>query len=127
METLRDSIDTSITIGIFKDRKTAAEKHIFKYKLIRISLARCNHLNNFNANRLQKTAELAFPVSDRPRGDKDIKSVKYFQKCIQKGLEIPPIWVVKKNRKYYLLDGVHRLVAHYIEGKKFIKCNYFIA
>jgi len=35
-------------------------------------------------------------------------------------LEIFPIWVLKKNNTYILLDGAHRIVANYIEDKKYI-------
>lgn len=28
-----------------------------------------------------------------------------------------PIWMIQKDKKYILLDGVHRIVASYIENK----------
>ncbi len=70
--------------------------------------------------RLQKSAVKAYPINDRPRGNKDISSVKYYQKQILQEKEITPIWMVYKNNKYILLDGAHRIVASYIENKKYI-------
>jgi len=69
---------------------------------------------------LQYSAAKSFPINDRPRGNDDILSVKYHQKQIQENKEVTPIWVVYKNNRYILLDGVHRVVASYIENKKYI-------
>ena len=79
------------------------------------------NVDNFNPERLQYSAIKAFPINDRPRGNDDILSVKYYQKQIQEHKEISPIWVAIKNNKYILLDGVHRVVASYIENKKYIQ------
>lgn len=60
-----------------------------------------------------RSAEEAYPLNDRPRGDKDISSVNYF---LQTTHPVSPITVIKfidKERKARLvkLDGVHRLMA----------------
>ena len=117
MPTLIDSIDTSITMKLFATREDASFSHIFKSKLVKIPLNIFNNHNvdNFNSDRLQKSALKAYPLNNRPRGNKDISSVKYYQKEIQKKKEINPIWIIQKNKKYILLDGAHRIVASYIE------------
>jgi len=112
-----DSVETSINLKIFKNKQDSINAHIFKSKLIKIPLSTFNNnVDNFNPNRLQKSAVKAYPLDDRPRGDTDISSVKYYQK--QK--DITPIWMILNNKKYILLDGVHRIVASYIENKKYI-------
>ena len=63
----------------------------------------------------------AYPLNDRPRGNNDISSVKFYQKQIKKRKIITPIWLVLKDKKYILLDGAHRIVASYIENKKNIQ------
>jgi hypothetical protein len=115
-----DSIDTSVSMKIFKNRKDASMAHIFKSKLVKILLSNFNDVENFNKNRLQKSAVKAYPIEDRPRGNTDIRSVKYYQKQIQQKNEIQPIWMIQKNNKYILLDGAHRIVASYIEDKQYI-------
>lgn len=68
---------------------------------------------------MQDSAAKSFPLNDRPRGIDDIKSVKYHQNQIKNKI-ISPIWIVFKNNKYILIDGVHRIVASYIEKEKYI-------
>jgi hypothetical protein len=121
METLRDSVETSVTMNLFGSQKEASYAHIFKSTLTKLSIATCaQHLDNFNPNRLQSTAHLAYPIQDRPRNNKDITSVKYHQKNIQRGLGVEPIWVFKnkKDDTLVLLDGAHRIVASYIENQR---------
>jgi hypothetical protein len=117
---LKDSIDTSISIKIFKNREESSLAHIFKSKLVKLKMLIFNKVDNFNPNRLKKSAVKAYPLHDRQRGINDISSVKYYQKQIKEKKEIPPIWLIKKNKKYILLDGAHRIVSNYIEGKKYI-------
>ena len=121
---LQDSIDTSVSMKIFKNRETATMAHIFKSKLDKISLSLfkdINKVDNFDPNRLQVSAVKAYPLPNgRPRGDKDISSVKFYQKQIQQKNDITPIWMIHKNNKYILLDGAHRIVASYIENIKHI-------
>ena len=114
---LQHSIDTSVHLKIFKNRESSSKAHIFGSKLIKIPLKTFNNVDNFNSNRLQKSAVKAYPLNDRPRGNNDISSVKYYQKQIQQKKEIAPMWMIQKNNKYILLDGAHRIVASYIENK----------
>ena len=106
---------------LFTSIEKASHAHIFNSKLEKFSLSKCNEeLLNFNPQRLQKTAVKAYPLDNRPRGDIDIKSVKFYQKKLQNNNEIDPIWIIKKNNNYILLDGGHRIVASYIEHEKYI-------
>ena len=120
---LQDSIGTSIIMKIFKNREDSTKAHIFNSKLVKIPLSifKNNNVDNFNSERLQKSAVKAYPLQNRPRGSRDISSVKYYQKQIQQKNEITPIWMIQKNDKYILLDGAHRIVASYIENKNYIK------
>jgi hypothetical protein len=115
-----DSIETSINMKIFENEKKALHAHIFKSKLKKIPLSKFKNIINFNPNRLQKTAEKAYPLNNRPREIKDIKSVKYYLKEIKQKKEITPIWMIYNNNDYILLDGAHRIVSSYIGNKKYI-------
>lgn len=125
IQVIKDSIDTSITMKLFANRKDALFAHIFRSKLVKIPMKTFKNVNNFNPNRLQKSAVKAYPLHDRPRGNNDISSVKYYQKLIKAKKEVTPIWMIKKNNEYTLLDGAHRIVSNYIEGKRYIN-SYII-
>jgi hypothetical protein len=115
---IKDSVQTSVSIKIFKNEQDATLAHIFKSKFVKLPLSIFKNVNNFNPDRLKKSAVKAYPLNNRPRGNSDISSVKYYQKQIQqeKQKDITPIWMIYKNKKYTLLDGAHRIVASYIEG-----------
>ena len=119
ISTIRDSIATSLNMKLFNNKEEALFSHIYKSKLDKMPLNAFKNYNvdNFDSDRLQKSAVKAYPLSNRPRGNEDISSVKYYQKQIQQKKEIMPIWMIKKNKKYILLDGAHRIVASYIEDK----------
>jgi len=118
------SIGTSLLLKIFKNKEEAVNTHIFNSKLVKIPLSIFKNVENFNPDRLQKSAVKAYPLNNRPRGKDDISSVKYYQKIIQQKKDVTPIWMIQKNKKYILLDGAHRIVASYIENKK--KINAYI-
>jgi hypothetical protein len=120
IQVLQASIKTSLLLQIFKTKEDATMKHIFNSKLIIFPLSKCKNLNNFNPERLQLSAIKAYPLHDRPRGYEDISSVKYYQKIIKNKLEVQPIWICLHNNEYILFDGAHRIVASYIENKKYI-------
>jgi len=119
MDYIRDSVETSVTMKLFKTKKDACIAHIFHSTLVKLPLSLFRKVNNFNPSRLQSSAVKAYPLQDRPRGKQDINSIKYYQKQET----IPPIWMIYKNNKYTLLDGAHRIVASYIEGKQTINAN----
>ncbi len=60
-----------------------------------------------------KTAEEAYPLSDRPRQEKDIASVNYFLCPREKISPITVARITDKQGKIRLikLDGVHRMIA----------------
>jgi hypothetical protein len=69
--------------------------------------------------RFAKSAEEAYPPSDRPRGDKDINSVNYFLSTCK---AISPVTIAimidkKGDTRFMKLDGVHRMVAAMILNK----------
>lgn len=116
-----DSVETSVNLNFFENKKDSTFAHIFKSKLVKIPITKFSKdIYNFNPNRLQNSAIKAYPLNDRPRGISDINSVKYYQKQIKQQKNIIPIWIIKKNKKYTLLDGAHRIIASYIEEKKHI-------
>ncbi len=118
IQSLNDSIETSITLGIFKSYKIALLYHIFNGILQLFPITKCYELSNFNNCRLSTNP---YPINDRPRGDNDIKSVLYHrQNIIQKGYT-EPIWLIFTKNNFILLDGVHRIVATYLENKQNIK------
>jgi hypothetical protein len=121
MNTIQHSIDTSVSMNLFKNREESSYAHIFKSKLVMFPLSKIKKLQNFDPIRLKKSATEAYPSCDRPRGKKDIDSIKYHVKLLHQNKEIDPIWIITKNNKYILLDGCHRIVASYIENKKYIK------
>lgn len=126
---LKDSVETSVSMKIFKNKEASSFAHIFKSSFVKIPLSKFKNnefIINFNPNRLQKSAIKAYPLNNRPRGDKDISSVKYYQKQIQQKKNIIPIWLIYKNNKYILLDGAHRIVASYIENIKYINSYVII-
>jgi hypothetical protein len=123
---LQDSIDTSVSIKIFKNREESSLAHIFKSKLVKLKMSIFNNVDNFNRDRLKKTAKKAYPLHNRPRGNKDICSINFCRKLLKEKKGIAPIWLIKKNKKYILLDGAHRIVSNYIEGKKYIN-SYVIS
>jgi ParB-like nuclease family protein len=67
-------------------------------------------VSNMNLTRLSaESIEEAYPYTDNPRGEQDIKSVEYFVNTTE---QISPIIMIKTGKtNYVLLDGMHRLVA----------------
>ncbi len=121
MDSFADSVSTSLYLKIFTTKQDAIDAHISKSKMDNLPMSIFDKVDNFNPKRLQKTAIDAYPLGNRPRGDKDISSVEFHQQ----NKDIAPIWLINQNGTYLLLDGAHRIVAHYIEGKSYI-CAYVI-
>ena len=117
VSTIRDSVETSVSIKLFKNKQDSLVAHMYKSKLVKLPLSIFKNVDNFDVVRLQKSAIKAYPLENRPRGKDDISSVKYYQHQLQLHKEITPIWMIQKNNKYVLLDGAHRIVASYIEEK----------
>lgn len=112
MDTLKDSVMTSVALKIFSSEETASRAHIFKSTFTVLDKSLWNDLKNFNPDRLSTT-----PYKNKPRGENNMKSVNFHKKQIEKYGQTSPIWVAKKGDEYTLLDGAHRLVATYLAGK----------
>ena len=83
ISTLKDSVETSVTIKLFNTVEESTHAHIFNSELIKIPMSKFKNIENFNPNRLQKSAKKAYPLNDCPRGNKNISSVKFYQKQIK--------------------------------------------
>lgn len=108
---MNDSIQTSIRIGLFSSWELSAYCHIFESVLVSFPLSSCRDLDNFDPARL---CDDPYPVGNRPRGQDDLDSVAYHRR----ELRTDPIWVARRNGRYILLDGAHRIVAAYLEKRK---------
>uniref|UniRef100_A0A6C0JMM6 ParB/Sulfiredoxin domain-containing protein n=1 Tax=viral metagenome TaxID=1070528 RepID=A0A6C0JMM6_9ZZZZ len=120
MDYIKDSVETSVNLKIFKNIEKASTAHIFKSELIKLPLSLFKNVKNFDPIRLQESAIKAYPITNRPRGKNDIQSVKFYQKLLQQKIIIHPIWLVQQNEIYTLMDGAHRIVASFIEKEKHI-------
>ena len=118
IQTLKDAIDTAVTMHIFKNRYDAAETFIFSSYEKKLPISLFKKVDNFNPDRLKDSVVKAYPPHDRPRGNKDIKSVNWHIKHLSDFTQ--PIVLVKKKDRYILLDGAHRIVAHHIAKKRHI-------
>jgi hypothetical protein len=112
MDTLKDSVMTSVALKIFSSEETASRAHIFKSTFTVLDKSLWNDLKNFNPDRLSNA-----PYKNKPRGENNMKSVNYHKKQIETYGQTSPIWLAKKEGTYTLLDGAHRLVATYLAGK----------
>lgn len=117
LQDIKDSVETSVSIKLFSSLKVSSYYHIFNSKLIQFPLESCRELNNFNPERLSKDP---YPISNRPRGQKDLDSVLYHRRAIRKQDHTEPIWIAVKKGEYILLNGAHRIVATYLENKRSI-------
>ena len=119
MESIRDSIETSVAIRVFPSLKDASYSHIFHSDYTTLPIAQFRTMENFNPKRL---SSIPYPDDDRPRGQDDLDSVIYHRKRIRKLGQTDPIWVGVKKGKYVLFDGAHRIVAYYLENKRNVPC-----
>lgn len=117
MDTLKDSVDTSVTLKLYKTRKASLRDHIFRSKYVRFPLSKLETLDNFDTKRLSSNP---YPKENRPRGQADLDSVEHHRQTIRKQGNTEPIWVYLKGDTFTLLDGAHRIVAAYLEHKQTI-------
>jgi hypothetical protein len=101
MDCIKDSILTSVNLKLFKNIEYASYAHIFKSELIKLPLSLFKNVKNFDPMRLQTSAVKAYPIHNRPRGDEDIKSVKFYQKQIQDNINVQPIWLIQKIKNIF--------------------------
>jgi len=118
LNSIRDSIETSVTLEFFETKEESAYAHVFDSSLKDFSFDDVNSLLNFDKKRLSKSP---YPTKNRPRGEKDLLSVDYHRERIKTHGHVEPIWILKDDKDYVLLDGAHRLVSTFLEGKKSIK------
>ena len=99
---MRDSVETSVNLKLFRNTEEATSAHLFNSKLVKIpmSLFVGKGVENFNSEtRLQKSAVKAYPLHDRPRGNEDIRSVTFYQRQIRQQKDnIPSIWMIQNPR-----------------------------
>ena len=112
LENLKDSVETSVNLGVFKNRAAASEAHVYRSSYMMISMELCRELNNFNPDRLSNNP---YPEKNRPRGNADMNSVKYHRAQIREYGQTTPIYIGNNNT---LFDGAHRIVAYYLENKR---------
>lgn len=123
MDVVRDAVETAVNMGLFKTIAKATAAAVFSSYPDKLTMTQCKDMDNFNPDaRLLSRATRAYPTADRPRGEKDVNCVKYWARQIRRGVQPPPIWVLKNKFGYTLLDGAHRIVAHYIAGKRVVPC-----
>lgn len=63
--TMQDSIETAVAIELFQNIKISTYFHLNYCSLEKIKMSVFENVINFNPNRLQKTASLAYPIDDR--------------------------------------------------------------
>jgi hypothetical protein len=120
IQTMIDSVETSVTgLRLFKTLEEASYYHIFKSRFVMLPSSIWPTLENVDPIRLTQDP---YPEGRRPRGDRDLASVKYHRRMIRKHGHTSPVWVAKKGDRYIKLDGVHRLVASNLEHKRSIPC-----
>lgn len=116
---LKPKLSREHCIQLFK--KVKKEKS--SYQLLSVEELKSLNMENAGLQRWgngQKSAEEAYPSTDRPRGKKDIESVNYHLKTTEL---VSPVIVARvqlpnSQIKHIKLDGVHRLVAAAIRGSK---------
>jgi len=114
IQSMIDSVETSVSLKLFSDLKEASYAHIFNTEYTTFLMSQCKDLENFNPIRL---TDEPYPIENRPRGQKDLDSVIYFQNKIKENNVTDAIWLAYKNRQYILLDGAHRIAATNLEKK----------
>ena len=117
LQTMHDSVQTSVSIKLFSSSNVSSYYHIFKSKLCRFPLSKCRELHNFDSARL---SEDPYPKEDRPRGQRDLESVLHHRRIIRQHGHTEPIWIACKKGDYTLLDGAHRIVSTHLENKRTI-------
>ena len=119
-ELLKSSINKSVELKLFKNKEDSSYAHLYNFKLEKIPMAefKKDKVKNFSSDRLKaKSIETAYPEDDRPKGMYNIESVKYHMTLIDKNLN-PLIFIAKKNNKYELIHGTHKIVAAHLAHLK---------
>jgi hypothetical protein len=115
IQSIRDSVETSVSLKLFPSENVAARHHIFNTTYKMLSMTDCRSLENIDPIRFSSDP---YPVDNRPRGQKDLDSLKYHRRMIRKHGHTEPIWIAKKGTRHIILDGVHRMAATNLENKR---------
>ena len=110
-----DSIQTSMTLGLFNTKKQAINAHKKATRALFPLEYSNKFLDNFKSVRL---SSIPYPTKDRQRGQADLDSVEFHRRMIRKTGTTEPIWIAQKGTLHILLDGVHRLAAAARENLK---------
>ena len=118
-DTLNSAAGTAVDLGIFPSLKRAKQTlRRAKHTRLPVSLFKSGAVDNINPARLSKNP---YPKKDRPRGESNLASVRFHRNTIRKMGQISkPVWVLREGNKLTMLDGVHRVVASYLEHKRFV-------
>ena len=71
IQSLRDSVETSVALKLFSSHKVAAEHHVFNTTYQMVSISDCKSMENIDPVRFSSDP---YPAHDRPRGQKDLDS-----------------------------------------------------
>ena len=113
---IKESINTSITLKIFKTREESIIQHIYHSQLIIYPLIKCRYLYNFdNIN-----------LSDKTYDKKNIKNIVKNINLIKNSKRTSPIWIINHKNNDILLHGTDSIIASHIENKKTIDAYYII-
>ena len=116
----KDAAATAVTVGLFPDRASASEAFLFMSSLEKLSIREFGEgkYENFNPARL---SEDPYPPHNRPRGKADLASVAFHRRVLRKGGELAAVVVLeRRDGSRYTLDGVHRVVAAFLEKRKHV-------
>ncbi len=117
LELYRNRVKHKFDEITFMERaKAITLKDITSQQFVDMGIENCRLQRYWDA----KNAEQAYPEANRPRNTDDVVSVNYF---LKKKRGVSPVLVARvidKNDKEHLvkLDGVHRIMAAHILGKK---------
>jgi hypothetical protein len=118
LNSIRDSVETSVTLEFFDSKEVSCYHHIFKSELVNFDFKDVENMLNFDTKRLSQNP---YPKNNRPRGEKDLASIDYHRQRIKDLGRTEPIWVLKDGKDMILLDGAHRIVSTFLERHKSIK------
>jgi hypothetical protein len=73
-----------------------------------------------------KISEIVIESKLYPRMEVDSETSKRYAEAMESGADFPPITVAERNKKYYLVDGKHRLDAYEINKKDIVDVEVLI-
>ena len=113
---MNDAVETSMSMGFFPSLDRALRAHLTaRQGNVPMRMFTRGKVGNISRQRLSR---MPYPPHDRPRGTKDMASLRYHRRLIRQGHPVPPVWLLqpRRGKKLVLLDGVHRVAALHLEG-----------